>query len=115
MVHNDGKVTIDTTDAGAVVHIFDLSGIVRVGIETFVNIVGKFLSNVVAMEAPAHVSMTVVDFPKGWATIDTGYNLVPRSIFGPETLLWLNRRNIDIGKRFKEERNPTKDSGQHHQ
>jgi pyruvate/2-oxoglutarate/acetoin dehydrogenase E1 component len=83
MVHNDGKVTIDTTDAGAVVHIFDLSGIVRVGIETFVNIVGKFLSNVVAMEAPAHVSMTVVDFPKGWATIDTGYNLVPRSIFGP--------------------------------
>jgi hypothetical protein len=107
VVHNNGKVTIDTTDASAVIHIFDLGGIVRVGIETFVNIVGEWLCDIVAVKAPAHVSMAVMDLPKGWATIDPGYNLVPRAVFGPEALLWLNGRDIDVGERLEEERNPT--------
>jgi hypothetical protein len=101
VVHNNGKVTIDASDASAVIHVFDLGGIIRVGIEAFVNIVGECLRDVVAVEAPVHVTMAVMNLPNGRATIDPGYNLVPRSVSGPEAFLRLNGRDIDVGERFE--------------
>ncbi|KAJ5985091.1 hypothetical protein N7522_012287 [Penicillium canescens] len=83
VVDNEGKITIDGTDTSAVVHIFELRGIVGVGIETFMNIVGQWLRDVVALEALVHDSIAVMNLQEGWAAIHAGDDLLPRSPLGP--------------------------------
>jgi hypothetical protein len=113
MVYDESEVTIDTTDAGAVVHIFDFGGIVGSRIETCVHILGQILRDVFALKAPIHNPMAVMNLPEGWAAIHTGDDLPPRLIMGLDTLLGLYRRDIVVGEGFEEKGDPSQKPAQH--